>query len=275
MNIFERTEMLLGTASVEKLSRCHVAAFGVGGVGGHLIEALVRSGLGEITLVDPDTVAPSNINRQIIALHSTLGMYKTEAMAARIRDINPDCVVHEKREFFLPENSSSFDFGSFDYVADAIDTVSGKIEIAKICDSLGVSAIAAMGAGNKTDPTMFEVSDIFKTSFCPLAAVMRRELRKAGVRSLKVVYSREPALTPAFQPTPDAENKIVPSSSAAENTENMEKNATVEVSVPKRRIVPASSAFVPAVCGLIMAGEIIRDLCRNEFAERLSENSKK
>lgn len=273
MNIFERTEMLLGTASVEKLSRCHVAVFGVGGVGGHLIEALVRSGLGEITLVDPDTVSLSNINRQIIALHSTVGMYKTEAMAARIRDINPDCVVHEKREFFLPENSSSFDFASFDYVADAIDTVSGKIEIAKICDSLRVSAISAMGAGNKIDPTMFEVSDIFKTSFCPLAAVMRRELRKAGVRSLKVVYSREPALTPAFQPAPEAAN--VSSPSTADNTENMKKKEPAENSIPKRRSVPASSAFVPAVCGLIMAGEIIRDLCRNEFAERLSENAKK
>ena len=235
MNTFERTEMLIGCAAVEKLRKSHVAVFGAGGVGGHAIEALVRSGVGEITVVDMDTVSESNINRQTFATVKTVGMPKVDAAELRIHEINPDCVVHKLCQFFLPE--TEFDFSQYDYVIDAIDTVAGKLAIAERCSALGVPVIAAMGAGNKLDPTKFVVTDIYKTSVCPLAAILRRELRKRGVPKLKVVYSTEPALKPLFQPADEGEE-------------------------PKsRKVTPASAAFVPSVCGLILAGEVIRDLC--------------
>ena len=228
-----RTEMLLGEEGIRRLKGAHVAVFGVGGVGGHIAEALARSGVGELTLVDSDVVSESNINRQIIATYDTLGKYKVEAAAERIRSINPACIVHERREFYLPENSGAFDFTKFTYVADAIDTVSGKISLIMEAKAAGVPVISAMGAGNKLDPTAFEVADIYKTSVCPLAAVMRRELRKRGVKSLKCVYSKEPALRPMV-----------------ETDENGQRH----------KIPPGSTAFVPGVSGLIIAGEIIKDI---------------
>ncbi len=239
--------MLYGAEAVERLAHCHVAVFGVGGVGGHAMEALVRSGVGEITVIDSDTVAESNINRQIIATQQTVGMAKTEAAARRIAEINPDCTVHQRDDFVLPENIDSFPIESYDFVIDAIDTVSGKLAIIKKCDELGISCISAMGAGNKLDPTKFEVTDIYKTDTCPLAAVIRRECRKAGVKRLRVVYSREEAITPEFQPDSDGQS---------------------------RRLTPASAAFTPAVCGLILASEVVRELVGEEL-ERSLERRKK
>jgi len=257
MSVFERTEMLLGRESVKKLGNCTVAVFGVGGVGGHCAEALARSGIGKLVLIDGDTVSKSNLNRQIIASLRTLGMPKTEAAAEHIRGIIPGCEIECRQTFVLPELLESWDFTQFDYVVDAIDTVSAKLAIAKICAKLGIPAISAMGAGNKLDPTRFEVTDIYKTSVCPLASVMRRELRKAGVPGLKVVYSREPALTPEFQPCEDE----------AQAPENDGKAF-------RKKAVPASCAFVPAAAGLIMAGEVIRDLCAAELAESLEKRGK-
>ena len=230
---FIRTAMLLGEDAIPRLAKAHVAVFGLGGVGGHAAEALVRSGVGTLTLVDHDTVAESNLNRQIFAVRSTVGMAKTDAAERRLHDIAPDCVIRKLPLFVLPENIGEIDFTAFDYVLDAVDTVSAKLAIIKAASSAGVPVISAMGAGNKLDPTRFVVTDIYKTSVCPLAAVMRRELRKAGVPSCKVVYSEETPTTPAFYP-PEAEES--------------------------RRKPPASCAFVPSVCGLIMAGEVIRDL---------------
>lgn len=230
--IFKRTEMLIGKESVKKLSSCHVAVFGVGGVGGYVVEALVRSGVGELTLVDGDTVAESNINRQIIALHSTVGMPKTLAAKQRCLDINPNVKINEYNIFFDKTNSNDIDFTKFDYVVDAIDTVSSKILIVKICDEKGIPVISAMGAGNKLDPCAFEVCDVFKTSGCPLARVMRSELRKMGIKKLKTVFSQEKARTPLFR----------------------DDNETT------RRQTPASIAFVPSVAGLIIGGEVIKDL---------------
>jgi len=228
-----RTEMLLGADGMERLKSAHVAVFGIGGVGGHIAEALARSGVGELTLVDSDVVSESNINRQIIATYDTLGKYKVDAAADRIHSINPSCIVHCRREFYLPENSNAFDFTEFTYVADAIDTVSGKISLIMEAKAAGVPVISAMGAGNKLDPTAFEVSDIYKTSVCPLASVMRRELRKRGVDSLKCVYSKEPALRPMTETDENGQRKKIP---------------------------PGSTAFVPGVSGLIIAGEIIKDI---------------
>lgn len=244
MKMFERTEMLVGVAAVEKLKNAHVAVFGAGGVGGHAVEALVRSGLGEITIVDNDTVSVSNINRQIFATTKNVGQPKVEAAAERIREINPDCTVHAVPIFYLPD--TDFDFTKFDYVVDAIDTVAGKVSIAEKCTAANVPVISAMGAGNKLDPTKFVVTDIYKTSTCPLAAAMRRELRRRGVPKLKVVYSTEPALTPLFQPD--------------ETEENAENGISGNNAPSKRRLTPASAAFVPSVCGLIIAGEVVRDI---------------
>ena len=232
MEQFTRTELLLGGDAMERLYHARVAVFGVGGVGGYAVEALARSGIGALDLVDSDCVSESNINRQIIALHSTIGQRKVDAAAARIRDINPRCVVRTYPIFYLPETAEQFDFSAYDYVVDAIDTVSGKIELVLRAQASGVPIICSMGAGNKLDPTAFEVADIYKTSVCPLARIMRRELKKRGVRHLKVVYSREEAITPAADPSPDG----------------------------VRRQTPGSAAFVPSVAGLILAGEVIKDL---------------
>lgn len=233
MERFERTAMLFGEDAVARLRRCHVAVFGLGGVGGHAVEALARSGVGELTLVDGDAVARSNLNRQLIATEHTVGMRKVDAAAERILSIVSDCVIHRRDTFVLPENLAEWDFTAYDYVIDAIDTVSAKIALARLCYEVGTPVISAMGAGNKVDPTKFTVCDVMKTHTCPLAAVMRRELRKAGVPHLKVVYSEEPARTPLFQPENEGET---------------------------RRLTPASCAFVPSVCGLILAGEVVKDL---------------
>ncbi|MBR5231089.1 MAG: tRNA threonylcarbamoyladenosine dehydratase [Clostridia bacterium] len=231
MEAFSRIEMLLGEDAIEKLQRSHVAVFGVGGVGGFAAEALVRSGVGAIDLIDNDTVSVSNLNRQIIALHSTLGQPKVEVMAARLKDINPQVQVAAYQMFYVPENADLIDLASYDYVIDAVDTVAAKIELAVRSEKAGIPCISAMGAGNKLDPTKIEITDIYKTSACPLARVMRRELKSRGVKALKVAYSTEPALTPLSQPEGES-----------------------------RRATPGSTAFVPSVMGLIIAGAVIRDI---------------
>ena len=227
-----RTEALIGKSAVEKLNNSRVAVFGVGGVGGYVAEALARSGVGEIDLIDSDTVSISNINRQIVALHSTLGKYKTEVMEGRIKDINPNAKVNVYNMFYLPETAERFDFSVYDYIVDAVDTVSAKISIVERAYALNVPVISSMGAGNKLDPTAFEVEDIYKTSVCPLAKVMRRELKKRGVEKLKVVYSKE------------------------------EPKLSELVDEEKGKRVPASISFVPSVAGLIIAGEVIKDLIK-------------
>ena len=239
LNEFSRTRMLLGDDAMARLAAASVAVFGVGGVGGYVVEALARSGVGALELIDDDTVSLTNINRQIIALHSTVGMPKVDAARARVLDICPQTQVIAHRAFFTPETAAQFDFTQYSYVVDAIDTVSGKIELAVRAHAAGVPLLSCMGAGNKLDPTAFEVTDISKTSVDPLARVMRRELRRRGIEHLTVVYSKEPARTPL--PAPD-----------------------VEAEKGKRRSVPASNAFVPAVAGLIAASKVIRDLAECE-----------
>lgn len=231
-NQFERTALLLGKASVERLARKRVAVFGVGGVGGFVCEGLVRAGVGAIDIVDKDTVAISNINRQLIALHSTVGKNKVDVLEERLKDINKNLIIKKYKCFFLPETSETFDFREYDYVVDAIDTVTGKIELILKAKEAEVPIISAMGAGNKLDPTAFQVSDIYKTSVCPLARVMRRELKKRGVEKLKVVYSKEEPIKPQFE--------------------------------EGEEVVPGSVSFVPPVVGLIIAGEVVKDLIRVE-----------
>ncbi len=229
---FSRTALLLGNEGVEKLKRARVAVFGVGGVGGYVVEALARSGVGELHLVDKDAVSPSNINRQIIALHSTVGRLKTEVAAARAKDINPDIRVYCHNLFYLPETADEFDFSRFDYIVDAIDTVSGKIALIERAKAANIPVISSMGAGNKLDPTAFEVADISKTSVCPLARVMRRELKKRGIEHVKVVYSKE------------------------------EPMQSGQIDEESGKPVAGSIAFVPSVVGLILAGEVIKDLVK-------------
>ena len=231
-NQFERTALLLGKASVERLARKRVAVFGVGGVGGFVCEGLVRAGIGAIDIVDKDIVALSNLNRQLIALHSTVGKNKVDVLEERLKDINKNLIIKKYKCFFLPETSETFDFREYDYVVDAIDTVTGKIELILKAKEAGVPIISAMGAGNKLDPTAFLVSDIYKTSVCPLARVMRRELKKRGVDKLKVVYSKEEPIKPQFE--------------------------------EGEEVVPGSVSFVPPALGLIIAGEIVKDLIRVE-----------
>jgi len=233
MNQFSRTELLYGPEVMEYLASRRVAVFGIGGVGGYVVEGLVRSGIGALDLIDNDTVALTNLNRQIIATHKTIGRPKVDVAKERILDINPDCIVRTYNTFFLPETADEFDFSEYDYVVDAIDTVSGKLAIIEKATAEGVPVISSMGAGNKTKASMFEVADIYKTSVCPLAKVMRRECKKRGIKSLKVVYSKEMPLTPG--------------------------QAEAEDTNPNRRSTPGSTAFVPSVAGLIIAGEIIND----------------
>ncbi len=235
---FSRTERLLGSAAMEKLKSSRVAVFGIGGVGGFAVEALVRAGIGAIDLIDNDTVALSNLNRQIIATHDTVGRPKTEVMAERIALISPDTKVRVFQTFYLPETADQFDFKDYAYVIDAIDTVTGKIGLVMQAAAAGTPIISSMGTGNKLDPTALEVSDIYRTSVCPLAKVMRAELKKRGIRSLKVVYSRELPMTPAPEQSPET---------------GTSPNAG------KKR-APASISFVPSVAGLILAGEVIKDL---------------
>ena len=232
---YARTQLLLGALSIEKLSSSRVAVFGIGGVGGYVVEALARCGVGAFDLIDHDIVCPSNLNRQIIATTATIGLRKVEAAKERIIGINPYAQVEMHDCFFLPENADRFDFTAYDYVVDAVDTVTAKLQIILSAKKAGVPVISAMGAGNKLDPARFEVADIYETEMDPLAKVMRRELRKRGVDRLKVVYSKEKPL----RPVPDAEEEINES----------------------RRSTPGSVSFVPSVAGLIIAGEVIRDLC--------------
>lgn len=231
LNQFSRTELLFGEEAIKKLSESRVAVFGIGGVGGYTVEALARSGVGSLDLIDSDKVCLTNLNRQIIATHKTIGRYKVDAAAERIALINPEAKVRTYKLFYLPETETLFNFSEYDYIIDAIDTVAGKIALAVNAQKADTPIISSMGAGNKLDPTAFEVADIYKTSVCPLARVMRRELKKRGVNKLKTVYSKEPAITP-FE-------------SEEEST---------------KRQTPGSNAFVPSVAGLIIAGEVIKDL---------------
>ena len=247
MNQFSRTQLLYGVDAMQKLASSRVAVFGIGGVGGYVVEALARSGVGAMDLIDDDKVCLTNINRQIIATIKTVGKYKVDVAEERIHDINPDCAVMTYRTFFLPETQDQFNFGEYDYVVDAIDTVAGKIAIIEKAKQAGVPVISSMGAGNKIDPSRFEVADIYKTSICPLAKVMRRELRKRGIDSLKVVYSKEEPRRPLEDMSISCrQHCICPPGTARKCTE--------------RRDIPGSTAFVPSVVGLIIAGEVINDL---------------
>lgn len=242
--MYSRTIRLIGQAGFDRLRRAHVCLFGVGGVGGACAEALVRAGIGKLTLVDPDTVAVSNLNRQLVATQETLGLPKTEAAAIRLHSIDPDCTILERRTFYLPENAADFDFAQYDYVLDAIDTVSAKLSIIEECKKVGTPVLCAMGTGNKLTAEGLTVTYIEKTHTCPLAAVMRRELKKRGIQRVKVVYSPVPPIKPAPDPTAGKKHP------------------------------PASISFVPPVCGYLMAGEVVRDLLReteteNEGSDRL------
>ena len=236
-NQFSRTELLLGSEGINKLNSSKVAVFGIGGVGGYVCAALVRSGIGKIASIDHDDVAFSNLNRQIIALHSTIGRAKVDVMKERLLDINPDCIVNTHKVFYMPETENLFDFTKYDYIVDAIDTVTGKLALIVNADKAGTPIISSMGAGNKLDPSAFMVEDIYKTSVCPLARVMRTELKKRNIKNLKVVYSKEE-----------------PIKTTAENEEH------------KGRHLPGSNAFVPSVAGLIIAGEVIKDLAKKDRA---------
>jgi len=228
---FSRTELLVGRENMERFAAARVAVFGVGGVGGYVVEALARTGIGTLDLIDHDIISESNINRQIIATTKTVGEYKVDAAKRRIQEINPEAKVNTYKTFYMPETADWFDFTEYDYVVDAIDTVTGKIEIIMQAEKAGVPVISSMGAGNKLNPAAFEVADIYKTSVCPLAKVMRRELKKRNIKHLKVVYSKEEPLAPL-----------------------------VKIKEEKRRQLPGSMAFVPSAAGLIIAGEVIRDL---------------
>lgn len=246
---FSRTELLLGKDSMEKLKNSRVAVFGIGGVGGYVCEALVRSGVGAFDLIDDDKVCLTNLNRQIIATRKTVGKYKTEVMRDRILEINPQADVRLHQCFFLPENSDEFPFEEYDYVVDAVDTVTAKIELVMKAQAMNVPIISSMGAGNKLDGSMFRVADIYKTKVCPLAKVMRRELKKRGVKKLKVVYSEEMPTRPIEDMAISCRsNCICPPGAAHKCTE--------------RRDIPGSVAFVPSVAGIIIAGEVVKDLCR-------------
>ena len=237
INEFSRTELLLGADGMEKLKRARVAVFGIGGVGGYAVEALARAGIGALDLIDNDVISLTNINRQIIALHSTVGLPKTDVMAARVRDINPECEVRTYQTFYGPDTAEQFDFTQYDYIIDAIDTVTGKLALAVNAQKANTPIISSMGTGNKLDPTAFTVTDIYKTSFCPLARIMRKELRKRGIERLKVVYSEEEALTP---------------------------EGVTEELPQGRRSIPGSVSFVPSAAGLILAGEVIKDIVNGD-----------
>lgn len=245
-----RTEMLIGAEGLARLRGARVAVFGLGGVGGCVAEALARAGIGTLDLIDNDRVAVSNLNRQIIALHSTLGQTKVEAAAARVRDIDPEIRLNLYQCFYLPETRNQFDFSAYDYVVDCIDTVTAKLDLVMQCRAVGTPIVCALGTGNKLDPTRLELSDISKTSVCPLARVMRKELRRRGVEHLKVVWSREEPIPPRFQPEPEAEAPQDPNDPEAFGN--------------KRRGIPGSSPFVPPAAGLILASAVVRDLLKSE-----------
>lgn len=247
LNQFSRTQLLLGQDGMDRLANARVAVFGVGGVGGFTVEALARSGVGTIDLIDDDKVCLTNINRQIIALRSTVGKYKVDVAAERLRDINQNIQVNTYKTFYMPDTAHQFDFSQYDYVVDAIDTITGKLELVMQAHKAGTPIICSMGAGNKLDPTAFRVADIYKTSVDPLARVMRHELRKRGIKKLKVVYSEEPPMRPIEDMASSCRtNCICPPGAARKCIE--------------RRDIPGSNAFVPSVVGLIIAGEVIKDL---------------
>lgn len=249
LNQFSRTELLIGKEGMEKLKNSRVAVFGIGGVGGYTVEALVRSGVGTIDLIDDDKVCLTNINRQIYATRKTVGKYKVDVARERILEINPDAVVNIHKTFYVPETADFFDFSQYDYVVDAIDTVTGKLMLVEQAQASGTPIISSMGAGNKMDPTGFMVTDIYKTSVCPLAKVMRRELKKRGIKKLKVVYSQEKPVTPIDDMAISCKSHcICPPGTARKCTQ--------------RRQVPGSNAFVPSVVGLIIAGDVVKDLIR-------------
>ena len=240
MNPFSRTELLLGCDAMDKLRNARVAVFGLGGVGGYVVEALARSGVGCLDLIDHDTISLTNINRQILATHATVGMSKAAAAAARVKDINPDAIVHVHETFYLPDTAAQFDFTQYDYIVDAIDTVTGKLMLVQAAKDAGTPIISSMGTGNKLDPTAFRVADIHETSVCPLARIIRKECRKRGIDKLKVVYSEEDPIKPELAPDDPA---------WAELPEG-------------RNALPGSVCFVPAVAGMIIAGEVIKDLIK-------------
>ena len=234
---FLRTRMLLGTEALERLQKARVAVFGIGGVGGYTVEALARSGIGQLDLIDSDSVSVSNLNRQILATHSTVGLPKVEAARRRILDINPDCIVRVHQVFYTPETAGLFDFTQYNYIVDAIDTVTGKLQLAERARDAGTPIISCMGTGNKLDAAAFEVTDISKTTMCPLARIMRKELGKRGIKHMKVVYSKEEALTPT--------------------------GWEEEAAALGKRQIPGSVAFVPGAAGLILAGEVIKDIANS------------
>lgn len=249
LNQFSRTELLIGREGMERLSRARVAVFGIGGVGSYAVEALARSGIGALDLIDDDRVCLTNINRQLFATRKTVGQYKIEAARARIEEINPDVQVTLHQCFYMPETADQFDFKQYDYVIDAIDTVTGKLELIEQAYKAGTPVISSMGAGNKLDPTAFEVADIYQTSVCPLARVMRHELKKRGIPRLKVVYSKEQPIVPVEDMAISCRaHCICPPGTARKCTQ--------------RRQIPGSTAFVPPVVGLIIAGEVIKDLTK-------------
>ena len=259
LNQFSRTQLLLGESAMQELANKRVAVFGIGGVGGYACEALVRSGIGAFDLIDDDKVCLTNLNRQIIATRKTVGKYKTEVMKERMLEINPNVDVRIHNCFFLPENADEFPFDEYDYIIDAVDTVTAKISIIMKANELGIPVISSMGAGNKLDPTAFRVADIYKTRVCPLAKVMRRELKKRGVKKLKVVYSEEQPTRPIEDMSISCRtNCICPPGAAHKCTE--------------RRDIPGSTAFVPSVVGLIIASEVIKDITHDAMVKTRHEN---
>lgn len=256
LNRFSRTQLLYGKEVMDILAGSHIAVFGIGGVGGYVVEALARSGIGALDLIDDDKVCLTNLNRQILATDRTVGMYKVDVAKERVCEINPDCRVRTYKTFYLPDTQDQFDFSEYDYVVDAIDTVTGKLAIVENAKKAGVPVISSMGAGNKVNAAAFEVADIYETSICPLAKVMRRECRKRGIESLKVVYSKEEPLRPLEDMSISCRKEcICPPGTARKCTQ--------------RRDIPGSTAFVPSVAGLIIAGEIINDLAAK--AERIEK----
>ncbi|MDE7311426.1 MAG: tRNA threonylcarbamoyladenosine dehydratase [Eubacterium sp.] len=236
LNQFARTELLIGKKGSRRLAEAHVAVFGIGGVGGYVVEALARSGIGTLDLIDHDKVSVTNLNRQIFALHSTIGKYKVDVARERILDINPNAQVNSYKVFYMPDTAGQFDFSAYDYIVDAIDTITGKIALAEQAQAAGTPIISSMGAGNKMDPSAFQAADLYETSVCPLAKAMRRELKKRGILKLKVVYSKEQPLQPLV-------------------TDRCEAGA-------QKKPVPGSNAFVPSAAGLVLAGEVVKDLLR-------------
>ncbi|MBQ9235713.1 MAG: tRNA threonylcarbamoyladenosine dehydratase [Alphaproteobacteria bacterium] len=247
LNQFSRTELVLGKKALERLAGSRVAVFGIGGVGGYVVEALVRSGVGALDLIDDDMVCLTNLNRQLLATRKTVGKYKVEVAAERIAEINPNCQVRTYKTFYLPTEPQQFDFGQYDYVVDTIDTVTGKIGLVMAAEAAGVPVISAMGAGNKVNPAAFEVADIYQTSVCPLAHVMRKELRKRGIKKLKVVYSKEKPIRPV-------EDMAISCRAHCICPKGTVRKCTV------KRDIPGSTAFVPPVVGLIIASEVVKDL---------------